>query len=471
MILRGLDLLADEPGVNDTAAQAFATLSGRDSRSFPADRYVRGQRVETSPRTATAAIRASGGIGEAVYALGVARPGDYRLRLHVAGAGAPAEAEITRAGDGRGAAPLLACRAAAHGAGSTRASCTSTPAPTTRPCCCPRAATLEYVELAPPCVHPIEPRGGWKADGRHHDRGRRGDRAAGARPRVASCRPRASPLEFHGSDMQLEDGRSRRTPAASTAASAAARAARASCCRWTCPRPGSTRSPSSACAGGGQRWLADGCRTCVVCPSTDAAPALARRSSRASSQKGPHVFAARSDPAPASSGSGSSRRRTAADYVGDRLRDSASSSGPAGPVTRERPTRRAASWSGALAAEPRAVRGHPALGHARRRARPWGAGRRRGGGGEGGGGRAAARAAAGRGRRWRRRRRMAEAVAAAEHPATSLPPFQRPALSRRLRREGARSGRDRYRLDRAISPSADGRLSTPRASRADTRQR
>ena len=47
MVLRGLDLLADAPGVNDTAAQAFATLSGRDSRSWPADRYVRGQRVET----------------------------------------------------------------------------------------------------------------------------------------------------------------------------------------------------------------------------------------------------------------------------------------------------------------------------------------------------------------------------------------------------------------------------------------
>ena len=37
MILRGLDLLADAPGVNDTAAQAFATLSGRESRAWPAD--------------------------------------------------------------------------------------------------------------------------------------------------------------------------------------------------------------------------------------------------------------------------------------------------------------------------------------------------------------------------------------------------------------------------------------------------
>ena len=32
MVLRGLDLLRDAPGINDTAAQAFATLSGRESR-------------------------------------------------------------------------------------------------------------------------------------------------------------------------------------------------------------------------------------------------------------------------------------------------------------------------------------------------------------------------------------------------------------------------------------------------------
>ena len=97
MVLRGLDLLADAPGINDTAAQAFATLSGRDSRSWPADRYVRGQRVEAFDEDGARRVRPTGGVGEAVYALGIARQGDYRLRFHISGP-APAEAELTRAG-------------------------------------------------------------------------------------------------------------------------------------------------------------------------------------------------------------------------------------------------------------------------------------------------------------------------------------------------------------------------------------
>ncbi len=97
MLLRGLELLSDTPGVNDTAAQVFATLSGRDSRTFRADQYVRATRVELRGRR-LAAPAAAGGIGEAVYAVGVARAGDYRLRLLVAGP-APAEAELSKAGE------------------------------------------------------------------------------------------------------------------------------------------------------------------------------------------------------------------------------------------------------------------------------------------------------------------------------------------------------------------------------------
>ena len=63
----------------------------------PGPQYVRGQRVETFEAAGDKGIRAAGGIGEASYAFGVARSGDYRLRLHLA-APAAAEAEITPAG-------------------------------------------------------------------------------------------------------------------------------------------------------------------------------------------------------------------------------------------------------------------------------------------------------------------------------------------------------------------------------------
>jgi len=97
MMLRGLDLLRDSPGINDTATQAFATLSGRQSRAWPAPEFVRAERVEGINADGAKRIRPRGGIGEAVYAFGVARGGDYHLRLHLA-APAAAEAELTPAG-------------------------------------------------------------------------------------------------------------------------------------------------------------------------------------------------------------------------------------------------------------------------------------------------------------------------------------------------------------------------------------
>ena len=57
MVLRGLELLSDEPGLNDTAEQAFATLSGRESRSWTADRYVESTRLEVSTEDRVRRVR------------------------------------------------------------------------------------------------------------------------------------------------------------------------------------------------------------------------------------------------------------------------------------------------------------------------------------------------------------------------------------------------------------------------------
>ncbi len=160
MMLRGLELLTDEPGVNDTAQQVFATLSGRDSRAFPAEDYVRAKQVEMVEAGRARRLRAAGGIGEAVYAVGVARAGDYRLRLRLAGE-APAEAEISKAGEDAvfrrftvAATPAVAWVDAGvvhldQGAYDATV-------------LLPEGGSLEYLELAPPCVQPIEPQGGWK---------------------------------------------------------------------------------------------------------------------------------------------------------------------------------------------------------------------------------------------------------------------------------------------------------------------
>ena len=69
----------------------------------------------------------------------------------------------------------------------------------------PAGSVLEWLELAPPCINPIEPRGGWQSS------------AVASTPDVAvtvlqavdqesELPPASSPLERVGSDFQLEGG-------------------------------------------------------------------------------------------------------------------------------------------------------------------------------------------------------------------------------------------------------------------------
>jgi hypothetical protein len=280
LILRGLAILSDEPGVNDTATQAFATLSGRDSRSFSGDRYVRGTRVETVDESA---IRAIGGIGEAVYPLGVAQPGDYRLRLQLAG-GAPAEAEIKKIGD---AAPLRSfpVPSAPEKSWVDAGVVHLDPGAYDASVLLPEGSTLDYVELAPPCLNPIEPRGGWKAD------------AIATTADVAvtvlqaldvesELPPADTPVELTGGALRTESG----TPeeAASARFSGGSNGMRA-VLEVDLPEDGLYTLSVFGDDRGGQRWLADGCRKSLVCPAPDSAPGW-RTILSGLFQKGPHVF-------------------------------------------------------------------------------------------------------------------------------------------------------------------------------------
>ncbi len=333
MVLRGMGLLADVPGVNDTAEQAFATLDGRDSRAFAADRYVRGRHVQAFDEKGARAIRASGGIGEAVYALGIARQGEYRLRFDLSSP-APAEAEVTKAGSDEVLRSFKVPAGAAMGwidVGSLHLD----PGAYDATVLLPEGGVLEYVELAPPCVHPIEPKGGWKTT------------AVATTEDVAvtvlqaldlesELPPAGSPVELHGSDLKLEDG-SRVVNASAGSESAFRAGAKGS--RVTLevdlPATGLYTLSIFGVPGGGQRWLADGCRMCVVCPSGDTLPGW-RVVLSGLFQEGPHLFSAILAP-----GTVVERLRLepkkdgAADYVGavGRL---GLELGPAGAITRER---------------------------------------------------------------------------------------------------------------------------------------
>jgi uncharacterized membrane protein YgcG len=333
MVLRGLDLLADAPGVNDTAAQAFATLSGRDSRSWPADRYVRGQRVETFDQDGVREVRPSGGIGEAVYALGIARQGDYRLRLNVSSP-APAEAELTKAGSDEILRSFSVPAGPVMGwidVGEVHLD----PGAYDATVLLPEGSALERVELAPPCVHPIEPRGGWKAT------------AVATTEDVAitvlqalnlesELPPAASPIEFRGDDLRLEDGTplAVASPGAAGAFRGGARGSRAVLVA-DIPETGLYTLSVFGVPGGGQRWMADSCRKCVVCPSSDPLPRW-RVVLSGDFQKGRHLFSASLGPdAVVERIRLEQKKDTPLDYVAV-LGRLGLELGPPGPITRER---------------------------------------------------------------------------------------------------------------------------------------
>lgn len=331
MMLRGLDLLRDDAGINDTAAQAFATLSGRQSRAWPAPQYVRAERVERFSAEGTRRIRPAGGIGEAVYAFGVARGGDYRLRLHLSAPG-PAEAELTPAGSDQILRAFAVPAVATMGwvdAGSLHLD----PGAYEATVLLPEGSALEFVELQPPCLHPIEPRGGWKPTAIASTE----DVAVTVLQALdleAELPPAAPPLEFRGSDLQLEDG----SPAPAESGEGGFRGGP----RGTSvvllvdiPEPGLYTISVFGTAPGGQRWTGDGCRTSLICPNIDTMPRW-RDVLTGVFPKGQHYFSASLGPDAVVQRVKVERKKDEpADYVATLARLGLEL-GPAGPITRER---------------------------------------------------------------------------------------------------------------------------------------
>jgi hypothetical protein len=333
MMLHGLDLLRDQPGINDTATQVFATLSGRQSRAWPAPQYVRAQRVEGVQAEGAKRIQPAGGIGEAVYAFGVAHAGDYRLRLHLSGPGA-AEAELTEAGSDAVLRSFSVPAVATMGwvdAGSLHLD----PGAYEATVLLPEGSQLEFVELAPPCLHPIEPRGGWKTT------------AVASTEDVAvtvlqaldlesELPPAAPPLEYRGNDLVLEDGS--RTLTASEADEGGFRGGpRGSrvVLMVDIPETGLYSFSVFGTSSGGSRWLAAGCRSSLICPNIDPVQRW-RDVLTGIFPKGQHYFSASLGPDTVVGRLRFQQKKdTPADYLAtvERL---GLDLGPAGSITRER---------------------------------------------------------------------------------------------------------------------------------------
>jgi hypothetical protein len=336
MVLRGLDLLEASGGLSSTASLVFATLSGQDSRSWAAERYIRGRRIEVVSEGEARVVRPTGVVGEAVYALAVARGGDYHLRLHVA-APSPAEAEVAYLGTDEILRSFVVPAEPAIGwidAGSVHLDTGAYEAAVLLP----EGAVLEHVELAPPCLRPIEPLGGWRptALATTEDVAVTVLQALEMEDRLP---PAATPLEFRGSDLESEAGpqvgaAAATSPLADDTFRAGPRGASV-VLLTDIPEDGLYTLSVFGVSPGGQRWYADGCRKAIVCPSVSPTPHW-RVVLSGSLAKGHHFFEASLGPGTVIERIRFERKKdTPSDYVGT-LERLGLDLGPAGPIARDR---------------------------------------------------------------------------------------------------------------------------------------
>ena len=273
MLLRSLDM-ADAVRASTLASQVFATLAWRDSLSYPAERYLRAEGVAVRQEGGQTVLAAAGGPAEVAYALAIAQPGDYQLRARLAGPpGTRATAEVVPMAGGRAIRAFTLLPGAESAwvfAGSTHLD----PGAYAAEFLLPPGCTLGHVEIAPPCVNPIQPPGGWKpaAVTTTEDLAVTALKAMDVEHELP---PLASPIEITGDQFQVE------APATAVGERAGAAGLDAMTLRAgrgglraivsvDLPEAGLYSVSAFLVPGAGQRWLMDGCRKAVVCPGEGA---------------------------------------------------------------------------------------------------------------------------------------------------------------------------------------------------------
>lgn len=266
MLLRALDM-NESVRASTQASQVFSVLSWRDSLIFPADHYVRGDGVKVEQRGDVRVVAASEGTGQVVYPLAVVRPGDYQMRVRLAGApDRRATAEIVRVGEAAGPKTLTFVLPASPGwVGGGPAHLE--PGAYTATLLLPQGSSLEYVEVAPPCLDPIEPVGGWKPTAPTTVE----DVAVTvlkAMDLESDLPPADVPLERTGGDFQNDAPGPAPAPGRGfeKLTLKADRSGLRAVLIVDLSQAGLYTLSVYGASGTGQRWLADACRKAVLCP-------------------------------------------------------------------------------------------------------------------------------------------------------------------------------------------------------------
>jgi hypothetical protein len=336
MLLRGLEM-HEAMQQTSTAAQAFSVLSWKGSLSYRADRFATGDDVRVEGEGDGRQVVPTGEVGEVTYSLAVVRSGDYRVRVHMAGASArPVSAELARAGEVQ---PLDAFTVTPRAemswidAGASHLD----PGAYTASVLLPRGTALAHVEVAPPCLTPIEPPGGWKAPAVLLSE----DAAVTmvqALDQQSELPPADVPAELGAEQFQMETAAAIPATAGLDRSVKGGRTGARGVVFVEIPEPGLYTISAFGLKGGGQSWTADACLKAVVCADKDPQADVVewRPVLTAEFSAGRHVVSVVLAPGAVIQRIRIERKKeTTADYVAT-LRRLGFDVGPAGPMPRDR---------------------------------------------------------------------------------------------------------------------------------------
>ena len=335
MLLRAMDM-NEAVRASSQASQVFSTLSWKDSLSFPADSFVKSDGVAVREQGGRKEVTVASGVGEVVYPLAVVQGGDYRLRFLVSNSAAtPGTIEIAPLG-GTAVKSFAFTPAASVGWVSGGAAHLD-PGAYSAAVMLPAGSALEFVEVAPPCVNPIEPVGGWNpaAVTSVDDVALTALRAMDLESELP---PADTPVEVSGAEFAPEDPTAVITDGSADGLEGSwlrpsGRGVRA-IVGVDIPEAGLYTVSGFLIAGSGQSWVADGCRKEVLCPS--AKGAAWRPIMTQSFSAGRHTFAVTLLEGAAVERLRIERKKDkAGDYVGT-LRRIGFDPGPEGAITREK---------------------------------------------------------------------------------------------------------------------------------------
>jgi len=268
LLLRSLEI-NEAVRTSTQASQVFAVLAWRDSLSWPADGYQHADGLTVRREAGRTVVSAAAVPAEASYALAVVQPGDYRLRARIAGpAGSPVTAEIAPI-TGAGAPAVISFAPTSEMGWVFGGATHLDPGAYQVQFLLAPGCSLARIELAPPCLNPIEPPGGWRATGitTAEDLAVTAVKTLDAEHELP---PAARPLDVFGAEFLVEappEASERRVKAGDPARSAlvAGSDGLRAVAAFELEEAGLYTFYAFGAPGRGQRWLVDGCRKVVVC--------------------------------------------------------------------------------------------------------------------------------------------------------------------------------------------------------------